>query len=57
MKIKKLFFTIIFISFLSCSKGLKTATITEKMYSSIKKELAPDKRIALFDIQFHPAEG
>lgn len=57
MKIEKLFFTIFFIFFLSCSKEQKTVSKAEKIYSSIKKELAPDKRIELFDIQFHLLNG
>ena len=57
MHIKKLFIILLFGFFLSCSKSLKTNTIAESIYSTIKKELAPDKRTELFDIQFHLLNG
>ena len=57
MNIEKRSIVILFVFFLSCGKSIKTVTKVENMYSKIKKELAPDKRTELFDIQFHLLNG
>ena len=57
MNIEKRSIVILFVFFLSCGKNIKTVTKVENMYSKIKKELAPDKRTELFDIQFHLSNG
>lgn len=57
MNIEKRSIVILLVFFLSCGKNIKTVTKVENMYSKIKKELAPDKRTELFDIQFHLLNG
>jgi hypothetical protein len=38
---------------MSCKKESKTIADIERIHASIKKDFAPDKRVALFDIQFN----
>lgn len=54
--IKFLIFSICFI-LLSCSKNSKLVSELETVFTSIKKELAPDKRVELFDIHFEKTDN
>lgn len=54
--IKFLIFSICFI-LLSCSENSKLVSELEPVYTSIKKEFAPDKRVELFDIHFEKIDN
>ena len=53
MKLFKFIFLIVFFISFSCKNDLKISEELESIYSSIKIEFAPDKRVELFDIQFN----
>lgn len=53
MKILKYFSVLLLLVFMSCKKESKTIADIERIHASIKKDFAPDKRVALFDIQFN----
>lgn len=52
MKIIKLYSLLFLLLFMSCKNDKKTISKLQSMHSSIKAAYAPDKRVALFDIQF-----
>ena len=57
MKLLKLSFLVVFIIFSSCKNDVKPNLDLENIYSKIKAEYAPDKRVELFDINFKQVDG
>lgn len=54
--LKKISFLFL-VAVISCNKNTNSTADLENMYSAIKQEFAPDKRVALFDIQFQNKEN
>jgi len=52
MKSLKIIFLLLFTAFISCNDTSNSVSNLETIHANIKQQLAPDKRVELFDIKF-----